>query len=66
MIIHTWDKDSVLIDVEITAYGKNDEALSKTMARVDVEIKNFGDLLNIETILDRNSSLIKGDVEQSG
>lgn len=59
IIVDTWDKDSVSVDVEITAYGKNDEALTKNMERVDVEFKNFGDLLSIETVLDRNSSVFK-------
>ncbi|MEO9966180.1 MAG: hypothetical protein ABJF11_10350 [Reichenbachiella sp.] len=59
VIVDTWDKDSVSVKVKITAYGKNDEALSKNMERVDIEFKNFGDLLNIETVLDRNSSVFK-------
>ncbi|MEO9803177.1 MAG: hypothetical protein ABJF04_08025 [Reichenbachiella sp.] len=59
VIVDTWDKDSVIVNVKITAYGKNDEALTKNMQRVNVEFKNFGDLLNIETVLDRNSSMFK-------
>ena len=57
--IETWDMDSVAVDVEITAYGKNDIDLDKTMARVDIEFDNFDDLLNIETVLDRNSNTFK-------
>lgn len=59
VVVDTWDKDSVSVDVKITAYGKNDEALTKNMERVDIDFKNFGDLLSIETVLDRNSSVFK-------
>lgn len=66
VILDTWDKDSVKIKVKITAYGKNDEALTKTMERVDVDFKNFGDVLNIETVLDRNSSIFKEVINSLG
>lgn len=66
VILDTWSKDSVKINVKITAYGKNDEALSKNMERVDIDFKNFGDLLTIETILDRNSSVFKEVINSLG
>jgi hypothetical protein len=56
VIVNTWDTDSVLIEVEITAYGKNDESLDKTMSRVYVDFNNFDDLVNISTVMDLNSS----------
>lgn len=66
VIVDTWNKDSVIVNVTITAYGKNDEALTKNMERVDVDFKNFGDLLNIETVLDRNSSVLKDVINSLG
>ena len=66
VILQTWDKDSVVVNVKITAYGKNDEALSKNMERVDVDFTNFGDVLTIETVLDRNSSVFKDVINSLG
>ncbi|WP_422360578.1 hypothetical protein [Reichenbachiella sp.] len=66
VILQTWEKDSVVVSVKITAYGKNDEALSKNMERVDVDFTNFGDVLTIETILDRNSSVFKEVINSLG
>lgn len=66
VILKTWDKDSVEVKVKITAYGKNDETLSKNMDRVDVDFTNFGDVLTIETILDRNSSVFKEVINNLG
>jgi len=59
VIVNTWEKDSVVIDVEITVYGKNGEMTEKMMRRVDIEFNRFGDFLSIETILDRNSGFFK-------
>ncbi|MEP2024416.1 MAG: hypothetical protein ABJH98_18160 [Reichenbachiella sp.] len=66
VILETWDKDSVQVEVKITAYGKNDETLSKNMERVDVDFTNFGDVLTIETVLDRNSSVFKEVINSLG
>ncbi|SMD35475.1 hypothetical protein SAMN04488029_2536 [Reichenbachiella faecimaris] len=66
VIMETWDRDSVRVEVKITAYGKNDETLSKNMERVDVDFTNFGDVLTIETILDRNSSVFKEVINSLG
>lgn len=59
VIVHTWDKDSVLVDIQITAYGKDDDQVEKLMGRVDFEFDNFGDFLTIETLLDRKSGFFK-------
>ena len=66
VILQTWDIDSVLVNVKITAYGKNDEILTKNMERVDIEFNSFGDVLTIETILDRNSSMFKEVINSLG
>ncbi|WP_456459590.1 hypothetical protein [Reichenbachiella sp.] len=66
VILNTWDKDSVQVNVKITAYGKNDEALTKSMERVDVDFTNFGDVLTIETLFDRNSSVFKEVINSLG
>lgn len=59
IIVHTWDYDSVLVDIEVTAFGKDDEQVEKLMSRVDFDFDNFGDYLTIETSLDRKSGFFK-------
>ena len=59
VIVNTWNKDSVLVNIEITAYGKDDEQVEKLMDRVDFDFDNFGDFLTIETLLDRKSGFFK-------
>ncbi len=59
IIVKTWEYDSVLVEVEITAFGKNDDLVEKVMDRVDFEFNNFGDLLTVETVLDRKSGFFK-------
>lgn len=66
VILETWDKDSVQVKVKITAYGKNDESLTKSMERVDIDFTNFGDVLTIETVFDRNSSVFKEVINNLG
>lgn len=66
VILQTWDKDSVEVKVKITAYGKNDETLTKNMERVDIDFTNFADVLTIETVLDRNSSVFKEVINSLG
>lgn len=59
VIVNTWEYDSVVVDIEVSAYGRNDDAVEKLMDRVDFEFNNFGDFLTIETILDRKSGFFK-------
>lgn len=55
IIINNWDKDSIRIEIELTAYGKNYNAARKTMNRVDFDFDESRQYLNISTVLDRSS-----------
>lgn len=57
VIVNTWDKDSVVINVEVTVYGKSNNY--KTLNRVDIDFDHFGEFLTVETVLDRNSTFFK-------
>jgi len=59
VLISTWDKDSVVINIEIVAYERTNEAVGKLMDRVEIELDYFGGFVTSKTILDRNTSFIK-------
>lgn len=58
IIIHTWDKDSVRAEVTITAHGKKDSGLRKMLDRVDIEMRQTGSYIRLESELDRSSGSI--------
>lgn len=57
--LNSWDRDSVAIKIQITAYGKNDDAVEKLMDRVDFDFNNTANFLTIETVFDRNSGVFR-------
>lgn len=59
VILNSWDRDSVALKIQITAYGKNDDAVEKLMDRVDFDFNNTANFLTIETVFDRNSGVFK-------
>jgi hypothetical protein len=59
VILNSWDRDSVVLKIQITAYGKNDDAVEKMMDRVDFDFNNTANFLTIETVFDRNSGVFK-------
>lgn len=56
VIIDTWNKDSIKIQIEIKAYGKNDDAVEKLIDRVDFDFQHTQNFIKSETVFDRNSS----------
>jgi len=52
VIINTWQKDSVKVEVEITAHGKNDDNVEKALKRIDLDFKQSGNFITLETVLD--------------
>lgn len=58
IIIHTWDKDSVRAEVTITAHGKKDSGLRKMLDRVDIQMRQTGDYIRLESELDRSTGSI--------
>ncbi|GEM_PF-1169701 len=59
VVLNSWDQDSVTMKIQITAYGKNDDAVEKLMDRVDFDFNNTANFLTIETVFDRNSGVFK-------
>ena len=59
IIINTWDKDSIKMNVTITAYGKNYGDAEKLLDRVDIDFRQTGQYLTAETLLDRRSGFFK-------
>ncbi len=57
--VKSWDKDSVKIAVEITAYARDSRATQKLMERVDIDFANLGSFLTVETVLDRGGGTFK-------
>ena len=59
LIINTWDKDSIKVEIEITAYGKNDDAAEKLMNRIDFDFDQSLNYIEIETVFDRKSGFFQ-------
>ncbi|WP_202241891.1 DUF4097 family beta strand repeat-containing protein [Fulvivirga sediminis] len=57
--VHTWNKDSVKVKVEIVGYGKDEDDAEKLTDRVNIDFNKTGQYLIIETILDRKSGFFK-------
>jgi hypothetical protein len=55
IIINTWDKDSIHVNIEVTAFGKNDKSVDKIMDRVDFDFSQNNQYLAMATVLDRSS-----------
>jgi len=59
VLIHSWDKDSLVVRIVITAYGKNREMSQKLLDRTDVEFDQSGDYISITTQLDKSQGWLK-------
>ncbi|MCV9388686.1 DUF4097 family beta strand repeat-containing protein [Reichenbachiella ulvae] len=59
VVINTWNQDSVVIKVDITAYERNNEEIGKLMDRVSIDIHYFGGFVTAKTDLDKNSGLFR-------
>lgn len=57
--VKSWAKDSVVINVEITAYARDYRSTQKLMERAEVDFNNLGSFLTVETVLDRGSGTFK-------
>lgn len=59
VLINTWDKDSVVVKVEITAYERSTYEIEQMIDRVSVDVHYFGGFVTAKTVLDRNSGFFK-------
>lgn len=57
MLIKTWDRKEVKIDVEIKAYSNSDNDVQKLIDEVSIEANKAGDLVSVRTNMnDRNGN----------
>ena len=59
VLISNSDNDSVVVIIEIIAYGKDRSAANKIIERVDFNFSQTNQYLNLETVLDRKSGVFK-------
>ena len=59
VIISTWQKDSVVVNIEVRAFGKNQSDTRKTLERVDFDFNHVSNFLTIKTVFDRSSGTFK-------
>ena len=54
VIIHTWDLDSIKVEVIVRAEGKNSSVVSKSMSRVDIRFRKIGSVISAVTKIGNN------------
>ena len=59
VIINTWNTDSVVVNVQVTSYGKNYSDAKKTIDRVDFDFNQVSNFLTLNTVFDRSSGSFK-------
>jgi hypothetical protein len=59
ILINNSDNDSIIVKLEIIAFGKDRDAAKKILGRVDYDFEKTNQYLTIETILDRKSGAFK-------
>jgi len=57
MLVSTWQKDSIKVEIEISAYGNDTKTAESLLERVDVEFAGAMDFVKIETVLDKNKDI---------
>lgn len=66
VIINTWDQNEVRFIVKVTARGRNQEVVNKTMNRINVDMRKTGHLISVDTDIERKNgtfSELLGGVE---
>lgn len=58
IFIDTWDKDSVLFEIEIVAYSEKEEHLESLIDMVDVEFNNYSSFILVETKIGEDRNII--------
>jgi hypothetical protein len=52
VVIQSWDKDQVVIDVKITVEMPNQEKAQKLLSYIDVQFSEAGNLISAKTVID--------------
>jgi hypothetical protein len=56
VVIQTWDKDQIMIDVKITVNHPSQEKAQKYLDQIDVSFSENGALVSAKTVIDNNFS----------
>ena len=59
VIVHSWQKDSIRIDLRVKGFGKDQEASEKLLNRVDFDFNQAGEFVVAETVLDRSKGFFR-------
>ncbi len=59
VIVNSWEKDSLHINIKIVGFGKDKEASEKLLNRVDFDFNQAGEFVVAETILDRSKGFFR-------
>jgi len=59
VVVNTWDKPTVKVEANVTAFGKNDEVVQKLLKRVELDFDNSDNYVTINTVLDRKSGFLQ-------
>jgi len=59
VILNTWSRDSILVKVKVTGYGRDRDAAENMLERVEFEFNQVGEYVIIETVLDRSKGFFK-------
>lgn len=61
IVIKTWDKKEIKVDVDIKAYSNSDNDVQKLLDEVNIEATKTGDLVSYKTVMgDRNGRYGRG------
>lgn len=56
VIVRVWKENRVKISVRVTAEGKNQELVNKTMSRVNIALRKVGQIVTADTEIQSNNS----------
>ncbi len=59
VIVNTWQKDSIVIRIKVTAYAKDKDASDKLLDRVEFDFNKAGEFLIAKTVTDRSKGFFK-------
>lgn len=67
VIVQTWDSPQVKIAGKLIANGRNEDVVNKTLRRVNVDIRQIGDLISVDTDIEKRGGTFTelfGEVEE--
>ena len=59
IILNNWDRDSIAIEITISAFGKNEDAAERLMERTDIQFDQGSFGVEVYTILNKSDGWLK-------